>query len=40
VVEPGGEIAAAGDGRSHMIASGADREQALDALKAAFGKDG
>jgi Domain of unknown function (DUF1707) len=36
VVEPGDEMAAAADGGRHMIAAGADREQALDALKAAF----
>jgi hypothetical protein len=36
VVEPGDEVAAAADDDSHMIASRADREQALDALKAAF----
>jgi hypothetical protein len=36
VVEPGDEIPAAADDGSHMIASGADRQQALDALKAAF----
>jgi hypothetical protein len=36
VVEPGDEIAAGEGGGSHLIASQADREQVLDALKAAF----
>ena len=35
MVEPGDEIAGAG-GDSRLIASQADREQVLDALKAAF----
>jgi len=36
VVEPGDEIAAGEGGGSRLIASQADREQVLDALKAAF----
>jgi DUF1707 SHOCT-like domain len=36
MVEPGDEIAAGADGGSRLIASQADREQVLDALKAAF----
>jgi hypothetical protein len=36
MAEPGDEIAASADGGSRLIASQADREQVLDALKAAF----
>ena len=36
MVEPGGEMAAGVGGDSHLIASQADREQVLDALKTAF----
>ena len=36
MVEPGDEIAASADGGSRLIASQANREQVLDALKAAF----
>jgi hypothetical protein len=36
MVEPGDEIAAGADGGRRLIASQADREQVLDALKAAF----
>jgi Domain of unknown function (DUF1707) len=36
MVESGDEIAAGADGGSRLIASQADREQVLDALKAAF----
>jgi hypothetical protein len=36
MAEPGDEIAAGADGGSRLIASQADREQVLDALKAAF----
>ena len=36
MVEPGDEIAAGADGGSRLIASQADREQVLGALKAAF----
>ena len=36
MVEPADEIAAGADGGSRLIASQADREQVLDALKAAF----
>ncbi len=36
MVEPGDQIAAGAGGGSHMIASQANREQVLDALKAAF----
>jgi hypothetical protein len=33
---PGGQMAAALDGHGHMRAARADREQVIDALKAAF----
>ena len=36
MVDPGGEMAAGAGGGSHMMASQADREQVLGALKAAF----
>jgi hypothetical protein len=36
MAEPGDEIAAAAAGRGHLRASHADREQAIDTLKAAF----